>query len=45
MGRTRNAGVYIAVAVFIVVAAVIRFFGEPIWNAFLRLHGPGAGGH
>jgi hypothetical protein len=45
MARSRNTGVYIAVAVFIVVAAVVRLFGGPIWNALLELHGRGASGH
>jgi len=45
MGRSRSTGAFIAVAVFIVVAAVVRLFGEPIWNALLTLHGPGPSGH
>jgi hypothetical protein len=45
MARSRNTGVFIALAVFVIVAAVIRFYGEPIYQALLRLHGPGPGGH
>jgi hypothetical protein len=45
MARPRHLGVFIALAVFIVLAAVIRVFGGPIYEALLRLHGPAAPGH
>lgn len=44
MGRQSNRGVLIALAILIVVAAVIRVFGGPLWDALLSLHGPGGGG-
>jgi ABC-type multidrug transport system permease subunit len=45
MARSRNTGVFIALAVFVVLAAVIRFYGTPIYQALIRLHGQGPGGH
>jgi len=45
MARSRNTGVFIALAVFVVLAAVIRFYGAPLYQALVRLHGPGPGGH
>jgi hypothetical protein len=45
MGRQKSTGVLIAVIAFVVIAAALRFFGGPLFNALVRLHGGGGGGH
>ena len=40
-----NRGILIALAVFIVIAAIIRFFGDPLYDLLLSLHGRPGGGH
>ena len=44
MARQRR-GILIVLIVFVVVAAAIRFFGDPLWNALIRLHGGAPGVH
>ena len=41
----RRSGILIAVIVFVVLAAVIRIFGSPLYDMLLRMHGRGPGGH
>ena len=43
MARPRNLGVFIALFVFVIVAVVIRIYGEPIYEKLLELHGPARG--
>jgi hypothetical protein len=38
MARGRR-GILVALIVFVALAVVIRVFGDPLWNAFLQLHG------
>ena len=46
MARQRR-GILIALIVFVVLAVIIRVFGDPLWDTFIRLHGgnPNAGNH
>jgi hypothetical protein len=45
MARSGNRGVLIALAVFVALAALIRVFGEPLFDLFISMHGGGGGGH
>ena len=45
MSPKRGYGVWIALAVFVVLAAIVRIFGEPLYDMLVSLHGGGAGGH
>jgi hypothetical protein len=40
----RRSGILIALVVFVVLAAVIRFYSDPLYDIFLRMHGR-PGGH
>jgi hypothetical protein len=42
MARQRRS-IFIALVIFIVLAAVIRFFGSPLYDMLLSLHGRPAG--
>jgi hypothetical protein len=39
MSRQPSTGVLIAVITFVVIAAVVRFYGAPLYSALLRMHG------
>lgn len=41
----QGRGILIVLIIFVVIAAIIRFFGEPLWNTFLELHGRPPAGH
>lgn len=41
----QQRGIVIALVVFVVLAVVIRIFGGPLWDTFIRLHGGSPGGH
>ena len=45
MSKSKGTGVVIAVVIFVVVAAAMRFFGEPLYRTLISLHGGGGGGH
>ena len=45
MGTRSNRSILIAIVLFVVVAAAIRFFGGPLYDVLLSLHGRGGGGH
>ena len=45
MAQSKGTGVIVAVVIFVAVAAVIRFFGEPLFRTLVSMHGGGAGGH
>jgi hypothetical protein len=40
-----NRGILIALIVFVVIAAVVRFFGEPLYDMLVSLHGRPPGSH
>jgi hypothetical protein len=39
MSRQPSTGVLIAVITFVVIAAVVRFYGAPLYSALLKMHG------
>jgi len=39
MSRQPTTGVVIAVIAFVVIAAVLRFYGGPLYSALLKMHG------
>jgi hypothetical protein len=41
----QQRGIVIALVVFVVLAVVIRVFGDPLWDTFIRLHGGTPSGH
>lgn len=45
MAGKRNTGILVALIVFVALAVVIRIFGGPLWDTFIRLHGGSPAGH
>ena len=45
MARTSSRPVIIAVVIFVVLAAVIKLAGAPIYDWIKALHGPASGSH
>lgn len=41
----QNRGLVIALIIFVAVAVAVRFFGDPLWDMFMRLHGAPPAGH
>jgi hypothetical protein len=41
----RRSGILIALVVFVVLAAVIRIFGSPLYDMLLKMHGRAPAGH
>ena len=39
LSRQPTTGVLIAVITFVVIAAVVRFYGAPLYGALLKMHG------
>ena len=45
MASRSNRGVWIAVGVFVLVAALVKLAGAPLLDWLRALHGPAGGGH